>query len=160
RRRGIAGTVLVHKVAGAAAAAGLSLQEVAREAGGAAAVIGTMGVALGPCTVPAAGRAGFSLGEDESELGLGSHGERGVRGGPHGDADLLVDEILATILADRQLASGASVALLVNGLGGTPPMELAVVARRALAFLRERGLVVARVWSGNLLTALEMPGMS
>jgi len=67
---------------------------------------------------------------------------------------------LAAILADRQLASGASVALLVNGLGGTPPMELAVVARRALAFLRERGLVVARVWSGNLLTALEMPGMS
>jgi ATP-dependent dihydroxyacetone kinase len=160
RRRGIAGTVLVHKVAGAAAAAGRPLQEVAREARATAAALGTMGVALGPCTVPAAGRPGFTLGDDEIELGLGIHGERGVERTTLRHADDLVDTILGTILTDSGLDRGARVALLVNGLGGTPPMELAIVARRAIAVLRQRGLVVARAWSGNLLTALEMPGMS
>jgi ATP-dependent dihydroxyacetone kinase len=160
RRRGIAGTVLVHKVAGAAAAAGLPLQEVAREARAAASSIGTMGVALGPCTVPAAGHPGFVLGDDEIELGLGIHGERGVERTALRRADELVDTILRAILADRGLDRGDRVALLVNGLGGTPSMELAIVARRAIAVLRERGLTVARAWSGDLLTALEMPGMS
>jgi ATP-dependent dihydroxyacetone kinase len=160
RRRGIAGTVLVHKVAGAAAAAGLPLQEVAEEARAAASSLGTMGVALGPCTVPAAGRPGFTLGDHEVELGLGIHGERGVERTTLPGADDLVDTILGIILADRGLGRGDRVALLVNGLGGTPPMELAIVARRAIAVLRERGLMVARAWSGNLLTALEMPGMS
>jgi dihydroxyacetone kinase len=160
RRRGIAGTVLVHKVAGAAAAAGLPLLEVAREARAAASAMGTMGVALGPCTVPAAGRPGFSLDEDEVELGLGIHGERGVERTALRRADELVDIILTTILSDRGLDRGDRVALLVNGLGGTPPMELAIIARRAIGVLREHGLIVARAWSGNLLTALEMPGMS
>ena len=160
RRRGIAGTVLVHKVAGAAAAAGLPLQEVAREARATAASLGTMGVALGPCTVPAAGRPGFTLGDDEIELGLGIHGERGVERTKLRRADGLVDTILNTILIDRGLDRGARVALMINGLGGTPPMELAIVARRAIALLRERGLDVVRAWSGNLLTSLEMPGMS
>jgi dihydroxyacetone kinase len=160
RRRGIAGTVLVHKVAGAAAAAGLPLDQVVVEARAAAAAIGTMGVALGACTVPAAGRPGFSLGDDEAELGLGIHGEQGVRRVSLRPADALVEEILGTIFVDAALRAGERVALLVNGLGGTPPMELAVVARRALALLRERGLVVERAWCGNLLTALEMPGTS
>jgi dihydroxyacetone kinase len=160
RRRGIAGTVLVHKVAGAAAAAGLTLQEVAREARTTASLLGTMGVALGPCTVPAAGRPGFTLGDDEVELGLGIHGERGVERTTLRRADELVETILGTILADRGPGHGDRVALLVNGLGATPPMELAIVTRRAIAVLRERGLAVTRAWSGNLLTALEMPGMS
>jgi dihydroxyacetone kinase len=160
RRRGIAGTVLVHKVAGACAAAGASLAEVARQAAAAAAELGTMGVALGPCTVPAAGRPGFSLGEDEVELGLGIHGEQGVRRESMQPADALVDILLSTILMDRGIHSGDRVALLVNGLGGTPPMELAIVTRRALAFLRERGVRVERAWSGTLLSSLEMPGCS
>ena len=160
RRRGIAGTVLVHKLAGAAAASGASLAEVAREAVAAAAELGTMGVALGPCTVPAAGRPGFALGEDELELGLGIHGEQGVRRVPMQPADALVDTLLTTILEDRGIASGDRVALLVNGLGGTPPMELAIVARRALAVLREAGVRVERAWSGTFLSALEMPGCS
>ncbi|MFL5336160.1 MAG: dihydroxyacetone kinase family protein, partial [Geminicoccaceae bacterium] len=160
RRRGVAGTVLVHKVAGAAAAAGLPLPEVAREASLAAGALGTMGVALGACTVPAAGRSGFMLGDEEIELGLGIHGEPGVRRVPMQPADALVDDMLATILEDRGLGRGDRVALLVNGLGGTPPMELAIVARRALATLRGRGVVVERAWCGNLLTALEMPGCS
>lgn len=159
RRRGIAGTVLVHKVAGAASAAGLDLASVAAEARAAAAKLGTMGVALGACTVPG-GRPGFVLADDEMELGLGIHGEAGVRRAKLLPADALVDELLDTILADLALPSDARVALLVNGLGGTPPMELAVVARRALTALRDRGLDAVRAWSGNLLTALEMPGMS
>ena len=91
RRRGIAGTIFVHKVAGAAAAAGLQLEAVAGEAEAAAGAVGTMGVALGPCTVPAAGKPGFELGEDEMELGLGIHGEQGVRRAKVEPADVIVD---------------------------------------------------------------------
>ena len=160
RRRGIAGTVLVHKVAGAASAAGKELAEVASLARAAADGVGSMGVALGACTVPAAGRPGFTLEESEAELGLGIHGERGVRRVPMASADAFVTAILDSILDDAGLQPGAHVALLVNGLGGTTPMELAVVARKAFALLRERGMQVVRAWSGNLLTALEMPGCS
>lgn len=160
RRRGIAGTVLVHKVAGAAAEAGKPLAEVARLAREAAGALGTMGVGLGACTVPAAGAPGFSLGEDEIELGLGIHGEKGVERCPIRSADEIVETILGAILADRKLGRNARVALLVNGLGATPPMELSIVARRALACLREHGIVVDRAWCGNFLTALDMPGCS
>ncbi|MBV9785368.1 MAG: dihydroxyacetone kinase subunit DhaK [Acidisphaera sp.] len=159
RRRGIAGTVLVHKVAGAAAASGLALAEVAAEASAAAAALASMGVALGACTVPAAGRPGFTLDEGEMELGLGIHGEQGVRRAPLMTADAVVDTIVSTLVAQMDLHA-EPVALLVNGLGGTPPMELAIVARRALAALRERGIRVERAWAGNFMTALEMPGCS
>jgi dihydroxyacetone kinase len=160
RRRGIAGTVLVHKVAGALAEAGTSLQDVAAAARRTAAAIGTMGVALGACTVPAAGTPGFTLGEDEIELGLGIHGEQGVQRAKLQPADTLVGMLLDTILADRGIGRGDRVALLVNGLGGTPPMELSVVTRAAIAGLRRRGVVVARAWTGTLLSALDMPGCS
>lgn len=159
RRRGIAGTVLVHKVAGAASAAGLDLAAVAAEARAAASTVGTMGVAMGACTVPG-GKPGFILAADEMELGLGIHGEAGVRRARFASADAVVDELLSTILTDLVPPQGARVALLVNGLGGTPSMELAIVARKALLMLQSRGLQVARAWSGNLLTALEMPGVS
>ena len=160
RRRGIAGTVLVHKIAGAAAARGRSLADVARLARAAAADLGTMGVALGACTVPAAGRPGFALGADEIELGLGIHGEAGVERAAMMPVDALVERLLTAIQSDRGLSDGSRVALLVNGLGGTPPMELAVVARTAIALLRTRGVVVERAWSGTFLSALEMPGVS
>jgi len=160
RRRGIAGTVLVHKIAGAAAQAGLPLAEVAEKARSAAARVGTMGVALGACTVPTAGRPGFTLGEREIELGLGIHGEKGVERGEIKPADELVERMIARIVKECGLKAGDRVALLVNGLGATPPLELAIVARHALADLRGRGITVERAWSGNLLTALEMPGCS
>lgn len=160
RRRGIAGTVLVHKVAGAAAESGLPLAEVAAEARAAAAAVRSMGVALGPCTVPAAGRPGFDLPDDMMELGLGIHGEAGLRRVPRATADAAVAAMLEAILADHALRPGSRVALLVNGLGGTPPMELAIVARAALAGLRAAGLVVERAWCGAFLTAIEMPGCS
>jgi dihydroxyacetone kinase len=159
-RRGIAGTVLVHKVAGAAAAAGLELDAVLAEAEAAARAVVSMGVALGACTVPAAGTPGFTLGEDEMELGLGIHGEQGVRRAAMQPADAIVATILETLVAEARLGAGEEVALLVNGLGGTPPMELAIVARAALAGLRNRGILVPRGWAGNFMTALEMPGCS
>jgi dihydroxyacetone kinase len=160
RRRGIAGTVLIHKVAGAAAAAGQGLAKVAALARAAAGDLGTMGVALGACTVPAVGRPGFELGATEMELGLGIHGEQGIERTALLPADAVVERLLGSILADLELPHGASVALLVNGLGGTTAMELAIVARHALAMLRARSLQVERAWMGDFLTALEMPGCS
>ncbi len=161
RRRGIAGTVLVHKIAGALADAGASVQEVAAGARQAAAAeSGTMGVALGACTVPAAGTPGFSLGDDEIELGLGIHGEQGVQRSKMRRPMRWWTRCWTRSSPTAASAAGARVALLVNGLGGTPPMELAIVARHALAALRARGMVVERVWSGTFLSALEMPGCS
>src|SRR5262249_42094436 len=131
-RRGLAGTILVHKVAGAAADSGASLAEVAAEAAAAAEAVGTMGVALGACTVPAAGGPGFTLGPQEIELGLGIHGEPGVRRGPLEPADALVDHLLDAIVSDAnarahaganpglRLGRGVPVVLMINNLGGTP----------------------------------------
>jgi len=159
-RRGIAGTILVHKVAGAAAEAGASLAEVAAEARATADAVGTVGVALSPCTVPASGKPGFTLGDDEIELGLGIHGEPGVRRGPLEPADALVDQILEAIISDAKLDHNDRVVLLVNNLGGSPTMELAIVARHALATLEKRGLIVERAYVGTFLSALEMAGVS
>jgi dihydroxyacetone kinase len=160
KRRGIAGTVLIHKVIGAAAAAGRSVTDVADLGRRAATGLGSMGVALGSCTVPAAGRPGFELGDTEIEYGLGIHGEPGVRKGPIAPADGLAETMLSAIIDDLALARGQTVALLVNGLGATPPMELDILLRGALHVLHGRGINVARAWCGNFLTALDMPGAS
>jgi dihydroxyacetone kinase len=160
RRRGIAGTVLVHKIAGAAAAAGRSLADVAAVARATADAVATMGVGLGSCIVPAAGKPGFELGPDEIEYGLGIHGEKGVRRGTMASADEIVGTVLDTVLRELDLTAGREVAVLINGLGGTPPMELAIVARKALQSLRQGGLNPVRAYTGNYMTALEMPGIS
>ncbi|XVV14312.1 dihydroxyacetone kinase subunit DhaL [Actinoplanes sp. CA-131856] len=159
-RRGIAGTVLVHKVAGAAAAAGLPLAEVAARARRVADTVGTMGVALSACTVPAAGQPGFLLDEDEVEWGLGIHGEPGVERGALLPVRKTVARLAQAILDDRRVESGARVAVLVNGLGATPPMELSIMADAAVRDLTERGMLVERLWAGNFLTALDMAGAS
>ncbi|MGE0718943.1 MAG: dihydroxyacetone kinase family protein, partial [Alphaproteobacteria bacterium] len=159
-RRGIAGAVLIHKIAGAAAAAGADLAAVKAAVEAALPDLGTMGVALSPCVLPGAAAPNFTLGADEIELGLGIHGEPGVRRAALAPADALVDTLIETIAVDRNLARGDRVALLVNDLGSTTPMELAVVARRALSALEARGLTVERVWSGRFLTALDMAGVS
>ncbi|AFL50465.1 ATP-dependent dihydroxyacetone kinase [Sinorhizobium fredii] len=160
RRRGIAGTVLVHKVAGAAAEKGLPLAEVARLARYAADNIASMGVSLGACTLPAVGKPGFELGEDEIEVGLGIHGEQGIRRMPIVSADHLCSLILETMDADRPFIRGDRVALLVNGLGSTPPMELSIVARAAISGLQAHGVAAERAWAGTFLSALDMPGFS
>ncbi|MFN0316718.1 MAG: dihydroxyacetone kinase subunit DhaK [Burkholderiales bacterium] len=152
RRRGIAGTVLVHKIAGAAAAGRASLGEIARVAREAADDLGSMGVALGACTIPGAAKPNFELDAMEIELGLGIHGEPGVQKAVMERAELLVERLLSVIIEDKGFAAGTRLALLVNGLGATPPMELAIVARDALRYLRERGFVVERAWSGTLLS--------
>lgn len=160
RRRGIAGTVLVHKVAGAAAAAGRPLGEVRALAERVSARLGTMGAALGGCTLPGAGGSGFALGEHEVELGLGIHGEPGVARVAFEGCDRLVGTMVATIVEELGLPGGERVALLVNGLGATPPMELDIVMRATLRALRDRNVTVVRGWCGSLLTALDMPGCS
>lgn len=159
-RRGLAGTVLVHKIAGAAAAAGRPLAEVARIAREVAASLGTMGVALTPCTVPAAGKPGFELADDEIEWGLGIHGEPGVERGAIEPADAIVERLLAKIVGDLSLQAGARVALLVNNLGGTPAGELSIVAGSALRYLAANSIHVERAWAGTFLSALEMAGVS
>lgn len=160
KRRGIAGTVLVHKIAGAAAASGLSLDRVAAIANAAAAKLGTMGVALDGCTLPGADKSGFKLADDEIELGLGIHGEKGVERTAPMAADALAETLVASIVEDLSVQRGERVALLVNGLGATPEMELAIVLRAAHASLAGRGVVVERAWAGTFLSAIDMPGCS
>lgn len=160
QRRGIAGTVLVHKIAGAAAAKGHALPEVADIARKTAANLGTMGVALDGCTLPGADKAGFRLADDEIELGLGIHGEKGVQRTAPMQAAELTETLLANIVEDLALQSGERVALLVNGLGATPEMELAVVLRDAFESLCRRNIIVERAWAGTFLSALDMPGCS
>ncbi|CAH1687045.1 Dihydroxyacetone kinase, ATP-dependent [Hyphomicrobiales bacterium] len=159
-RRGIAGTVLVHKVAGAAAEAGLSLADVTERAKAAVAGLASMGVALSPCTVPAAGKANFELGADEIELGLGIHGEAGAARRTIASAATLTGILLDTIVADRTIKAGDEVVLLVNNLGGTPTMEMNIVAKNALDYLQGHGITVGRAYCGTFLTAIEMDGVS
>jgi dihydroxyacetone kinase len=159
-RRGIAGTVLVHKVAGAAAEAGRSLAEVKQEAQAAIDAVFSMGLGLGACIVPAAGTPGFELSDTEVEYGLGIHGERGAKRGPIARADTMLDALLDRLLERSGLRAQERVALLVNNLGGTAVQELGIVARHALKRLEAAKIEVALVQVGTFLTALEMPGCS
>ncbi|MBB3458699.1 dihydroxyacetone kinase [Rhizobium sp. BK313] len=160
RRRGIAGTVFVHKLAGAAANARLPLVKIAAIARQAAKDVRTMGVGLGTCIVPAVGHAGFDLGENEIEYGLGIHGEKGIQRMPMKPVNHIVDDVLEVILSDFGTSAPSACALLVNGLGATPQMELAIALRHCLEGLGNRGINVERAWCGNFMTALEMPGFS
>lgn len=159
-RRGIAGTVFVHKVAGAAAEKGLALPEVKRVAEKAVANMGTMGVALSACIVPAAGKPGFSLEEKEMEVGLGIHGEAGARKTGIMPAEEIARELFDKIVADVGLKADDKVAVLVNGLGGTPPMELYILARSVHAFCAEAKMEIGYSMVGNYMTSLEMMGAS
>ena len=160
RRRGIAGDVIVFKCTGAMAERGASLDEVERVARAANAATRTMGVALSPCEVPGAGRLSFELGDDEMEIGLGLHGEPGVRRGPLMGADETAQVLVDTILADLDRPSGHDVALLVNGLGGTAQLDLYILYRAARRALEAAGNTVSRSLVGNFITSLEMGGAS
>ncbi|SMG39044.1 dihydroxyacetone kinase subunit DhaK [Agreia pratensis] len=159
-RRGVAGTVLVEKIAGAAAERGDDLAAVAAIATRVNSVTRSMGVALTPCVVPHAGEPSFTLADDEIEIGIGIHGEPGRERIKIEPADAIVDRILAPIVDDLPFASGDRVLLFVNGLGGTPQVELYIVFRRAAEALAERGITVSRTLVGNFVTSLEMQGMS
>lgn len=159
QRRGVAGTVFVHKCAGAAAEAGEPLAEVKRVAEKVIDNVRTMGVAIAPCTVPAAGKPGFTLADDEMEMGVGIHGEPGIRREKMEPVDAMVDEILDHVLADIDYA-GHEVAVLVNDAGGTPDYELALVANHVHDVLSARHVGVWHTYMGNYLTSLEMRGFS
>jgi len=159
-RRGVAGTVLVEKIAGAAAERGDSLDEVAALAEKVVAQARSMGVALTPSVVPHAGEPSFTLADDEIEIGIGIHGEPGRAKISLEPADQIVDRLLEPILEDLPFASGDDVLLFVNGMGGTPQIELYILYRRAAEVLAERGITVTRSLVGNYVTALEMQGAS
>jgi triose/dihydroxyacetone kinase / FAD-AMP lyase (cyclizing) len=158
--RGLAGTVLIHKIAGAVAAEGKSLAEVSAAAAAAAGSMGTMGLALSAGTSPTLGEPSFVLGEREIELGLGIHGEPGVRRTMLASADLLTDTLVESILSAREIRAGERIVALVNNLGATTTMEMDIVARHAFSTLASRGLQVERIYSGSLLTSLDMAGVS
>jgi dihydroxyacetone kinase-like protein len=160
KRRGVAGIFFLYKAAGAAAAAGAPLDEVVRVAEKAKASVRTMGVALTPCIVPEVGHASFSLGEKEMEIGMGIHGEPGIRRGELLPADAVADEMMKPILEDLPFRSGDEVAVLMNGLGGTPKEELYVMYRRVNQILKDKGISVWHVWAGELATSMEMAGLS
>ncbi|WP_091464558.1 MULTISPECIES: dihydroxyacetone kinase subunit DhaK [Paenarthrobacter] len=159
-RRGVGGTVLVEKIAGASAQRGDDLDAVTAIAERVVANVRTMGVALSGCTVPHAGTPSFELAEDEIEIGIGIHGEPGRHKIAMENADAITDRLLEPVLEDLALASGDKVLLFVNGMGGTPQSELYIVYRRAAQVLAERGATVERSLVGNYVTSLEMQGCS
>lgn len=159
-RRGVAGTVFVEKLAGAAAERGDDLEAVTAVAEKTNSQMRSMGLALGPCTVPHAGKPSFDLGEDEIELGIGIHGEPGYRRGAMESADALVEELYTKVRDDLGLKAGERVITLVNGMGGTPSSELYICHRRLAQLLAADGVQIARSMVGDYVTSLEMPGVS
>jgi dihydroxyacetone kinase len=158
--RGLAGTVFIHKLVGAAAAEGDSLADVAATGRAAVESLATMGVSFSAGTSPAIGKPSFELGEREMELGLGIHGELGVKRTHLQTADELTETLLAEILKHGRFGDDKRVAVMVNNLGATTEMELAIVARHATPFLESKGLTVERIYAGTFLSSLDMVGIS
>jgi dihydroxyacetone kinase len=158
--RGLAGTIFVHKLVGAAAAQGRSLAEVAAIGRGAIKSLATMGVSFSAGTSPAVGKPSFELAEDEMELGLGIHGEPGVTRTRIQPADELTETLLNQILKHGNFGNDRRVVVLINNLGATTAMELAIVARHAMAILEKKGYTVERLYAGTLLSSLDMAGIS
>jgi dihydroxyacetone kinase len=158
--RGLAGTVFIHKVVGAAAAEGRSLSEVASCGKEAIESLATMSVSFSAGTSPAVGKPSFELAADEMELGLGIHGEPGRSRARLQSADDLTGTLLAEILAHREVGPEKRLAVMINNLGATTEMELAIVARRAFDFLQGSGYAVERIYAGTFLSSLDMAGIS
>ena len=158
-RRGVAGTILVHKIAGARAEEGGTLEEVKAVAEKVIANVRTMGMAIKPCTVPAAGKPGFELPEDEMEIGIGIHGEPGTHREKLQKANEIAKQLLDKILADIDY-SGKEVAVIVNGMGATPLMELYIVNNFVQDYLKEKNIKVYDTMVGNYMTSIEMAGFS
>lgn len=159
-RRGVAGTLVVEKIVGAAAEQLMGLEDLrdlGRQVNGRTR---SFGIALAPCTVPAAGKPTFELGPDEMEVGVGIHGEPGRRRSKLGSADAIAEEMLTAILGDLAPPAGSDCLLLVNGFGGTPLMELYLMVNAARRILSGRGLVATRHLTGSLVTSLDMAGCS
>ena len=158
-RRGIAGTMFVHKIAGAMAETGAPLSEVAGVAREGVENLRSMGMAMSPCILPAVGRPGFTLGENEIEIGMGIHGEPGVEKTTMKTAKEIAAILLQKILDDYDY-EGSEVAVLVNGLGGTPLMELYILNYEVQNLLKEKNITAYKTFVGNYTTSLEMTGCS
>jgi dihydroxyacetone kinase-like protein len=159
-RRGVAGTLIVEKVVGAAAEQGASLSQLKTLGEQVNRQTRSLGVALTSCTVPAVGNPTFTLGEDEMEFGVGIHGEPGRRRVKLSSADTIADEMVGAIVKDLAPGPDAEALLLVNGFGGTPAMELYLMVNSALRVLRGKGVRVSRYLTGSYVTSLEMAGCS
>lgn len=159
-RRGVAGTMVVEKILGAAAEEGRPLADLAALGDAVNKATRSMGVALTSCTVPAAGKPTFDIGEDEMEMGVGIHGEPGRRRVKLERADSIAEEMMEAVLADLPAAKSSPVLLLVNGFGGTPLMELYLMVEAASRVLDRHGVKVARHLTGNYVTSLDMAGCS
>ena len=158
-RRGIAGTVFVHKIAGAKAEAGASLPEVKAAAQKVVDNVRSMGMSMASCVLPGVGKAGFTLGEDEIEIGMGIHNEPGVARTNVKRADELAQILLRHVMDDFDY-SNSEVAVMVNGLGGTPLMELYILFNEVEKILSQNNIHIYRSFIGNYMTSLEMPGCS
>ena len=160
KRRGVAGLFYAYKVAGAKAAEGASLKEVKASTGKALAGVRSMGVALGPCIVPAVGKPTFTIGEDEMEIGMGIHGEAGVHRGPMKKADEIAVILTDAVVKDLPYRKGDEVSVLVNSLGGTPLEELYILYRQVAKILDEKGIVIYHPYVGRYACSMEMQGAS
>lgn len=158
-RRGVAGTIFVHKIAGAKAEEGATLDEVQAVAQKVIDNVRTMGAAIKPCIVPAAGKPGFEISDEEMEIGIGIHGEPGTHKEAMRSADEIVDHLLDKILADIDYV-GSEVAVMVNGAGATPLMELFIINNRVADVLAEKGVKVYKTFVGDYMTSIEMEGFS
>lgn len=159
-RRGVAGIFFVYKCAGAAADKMMDLDNVKRIADKASWNTRTLGVALTSCVVPRVGHEGFHIEEDEMEIGMGIHGETGIRRGKIEPADQITEEMMDKILSDLPFEKGNDVAVLVNGLGATPLDEQYIVTRKINQILTDKGIHVHRYYVGEYATSLEMAGLS
>ena len=159
-RRGIAGTVFVHKIAGACAEAGGELAEVKRIAEKVIENVRSMGMAVDACTVPAAGKPSFDLADDEIEIGIGIHGEPGTHREKISTVNDIADKLLDKIFAEGIYNDGDEVAVMVNGMGGTPLMELFVANKHVKEVLDGKGIKVYKTLVGNYMTSLDMEGFS
>ena len=159
-RRGVAGTLVVEKIVGAAAEQSMRLEDLRDLGRQVNERTRSFGIALSPCTVPAAGKPTFELGPDEIEVGVGIHGEPGRRRSKMASADAIAEDMLGAILSDLAPPMGSECLLLVNGFGGTPLMELYLMVNAARRILAGRGLAVTRHLTGSLVTSLDMAGCS
>ncbi|MDO4343273.1 MAG: dihydroxyacetone kinase subunit DhaK [Eubacteriales bacterium] len=160
KRRGVAGMVYAFKIAGAAAESGMTLEEVAEVTQRALCSIRTMGVAMTPCIVPRVGEPGFSIAEDEIEIGMGIHGEKGISVEKMMTADAVAEKILRAIEDDMPLLPGDEISVMINGLGGTPLEEQYIVYRAVDHILKERGIDIVMPHIGEFATSMEMAGIS
>ena len=159
-RRGVAGTIFVEKILGAMAEDGKSLEEIKAYADKLIPQIKSMGMAIKACTVPSSGEESFHLEDDEMEIGIGIHGEPGIRKEALKPVKGIVEELMDKILAELDLSDGSEIALMVNGMGGTPLQELYVIAHDAHVYLKDKGISTYKTYVGNYMTSIDMAGFS